>query len=159
MTEQQEQSEETGLLPSQDLDPSKEDDAHGHFRQISHTRTKKHAHTSLRCSPPLRFHPHTICILCTVMGSSPGRFIFTALIFVLLFRPCLISNNSGMHANKETPNGDLQRTWLFTPPTPFPKDQQKRIRHQKKAAHPGKKSVESVSTRFAVMVSTERRPF
>lgn len=32
MTEQQEQSEETGLLSTQDLDPSKEDDTHGHFR-------------------------------------------------------------------------------------------------------------------------------
>ncbi|KAM9408091.1 GRAM domain-containing protein 2A [Pholidichthys leucotaenia] len=32
MTEQQEQSEETGLLSTQDLDPSKDDDAHGHFR-------------------------------------------------------------------------------------------------------------------------------
>lgn len=34
MSEQQEQSEEAGLLPSQDLEPSKEDDAHGHFRQV-----------------------------------------------------------------------------------------------------------------------------
>ncbi|XP_030016535.1 GRAM domain-containing protein 2A isoform X2 [Sphaeramia orbicularis] len=32
MTEQQEQSEDTGLLPTQDLDPSKEDNAHGNFR-------------------------------------------------------------------------------------------------------------------------------
>ncbi|XP_075874958.1 GRAM domain-containing protein 2A isoform X4 [Nelusetta ayraudi] len=32
MSEQPEQSEEAGLLPSQDLEPSKEDDAHGHFR-------------------------------------------------------------------------------------------------------------------------------
>ncbi|XP_078140047.1 GRAM domain-containing protein 2A [Centroberyx gerrardi] len=32
MTEQQEQSEETGLLATQDLDPSKDDDTHGHFR-------------------------------------------------------------------------------------------------------------------------------
>ncbi|XP_056269560.1 GRAM domain-containing protein 2A-like isoform X2 [Pseudoliparis swirei] len=32
MTEQQEQSEETGLLPTQDLDHCKDDDAHGHFR-------------------------------------------------------------------------------------------------------------------------------
>lgn len=32
MTEPQEQSEDTGLLPTQDLDPSKEDDAHGNFR-------------------------------------------------------------------------------------------------------------------------------
>ncbi|XP_062281082.1 GRAM domain-containing protein 2A isoform X1 [Scomber scombrus] len=32
MTDQQEQSEETGLLSTQDLDPSKEDDTHGHFR-------------------------------------------------------------------------------------------------------------------------------
>ncbi|XP_063328223.1 GRAM domain-containing protein 2A isoform X3 [Pelmatolapia mariae] len=32
MTEQQEQSEETGLLSTQDLDPSKDDDTHGHFR-------------------------------------------------------------------------------------------------------------------------------
>ncbi|XP_044210705.1 GRAM domain-containing protein 2A isoform X3 [Thunnus albacares] len=32
MTEQQEQSEETGLLTTQDLEPSKDDDTHGHFR-------------------------------------------------------------------------------------------------------------------------------
>ncbi|XP_037304681.2 GRAM domain-containing protein 2A isoform X1 [Pungitius pungitius] len=32
MTEQQEQSEETGLLATQDLDHCKEDEAHGHFR-------------------------------------------------------------------------------------------------------------------------------
>ncbi|XP_017269758.1 GRAM domain-containing protein 2A isoform X2 [Kryptolebias marmoratus] len=32
MTEQQEQGEVTGLLSSQDLEPSKEDDTHGHFR-------------------------------------------------------------------------------------------------------------------------------
>ncbi|XP_013130196.1 GRAM domain-containing protein 2A isoform X3 [Oreochromis niloticus] len=32
MTEQQEQSEEIGLLSTQDLDPSKDDDTHGHFR-------------------------------------------------------------------------------------------------------------------------------
>ncbi|XP_022605418.1 GRAM domain-containing protein 2A-like isoform X2 [Seriola dumerili] len=32
MTEQQEQSEDTGLLSTQDLDPSKDDDTHGHFR-------------------------------------------------------------------------------------------------------------------------------
>ncbi|XP_033482935.2 GRAM domain-containing protein 2A isoform X1 [Epinephelus lanceolatus] len=32
MTEQQEQSEETGLLATQDLDHSKDDDTHGHFR-------------------------------------------------------------------------------------------------------------------------------
>ncbi|XP_034382289.1 GRAM domain-containing protein 2A isoform X3 [Cyclopterus lumpus] len=32
MTEQQEQSEETGLLPTQDLNHCKDDDAHGHFR-------------------------------------------------------------------------------------------------------------------------------
>ncbi|XP_067351908.1 GRAM domain-containing protein 2A isoform X1 [Channa argus] len=32
MTEQQEQSEETGLLSTQDLDPPKDDDTHGHFR-------------------------------------------------------------------------------------------------------------------------------
>ncbi|XP_037604458.1 GRAM domain-containing protein 2A isoform X2 [Sebastes umbrosus] len=32
MTEQQEQSEETGLIATQDLDHSKDDDAHGHFR-------------------------------------------------------------------------------------------------------------------------------
>uniref|UniRef100_A0A3Q1JD83 GRAM domain-containing protein n=1 Tax=Anabas testudineus TaxID=64144 RepID=A0A3Q1JD83_ANATE len=32
MTEQQEQSEEAGLLSTQDLDPSKDDDTHGHFR-------------------------------------------------------------------------------------------------------------------------------
>ncbi|XP_034077247.1 GRAM domain-containing protein 2A isoform X6 [Gymnodraco acuticeps] len=32
MTEQQEQSEETGLLSTQDLDHSKDDDTHGHFR-------------------------------------------------------------------------------------------------------------------------------
>lgn len=45
MSEQQEQSEEAGLLPSQDLEPAKEDDAHGHFRQVS-----KHAHR--RCAAP-----------------------------------------------------------------------------------------------------------
>ncbi|KAM6949906.1 GRAM domain-containing protein 2A isoform 1-T1 [Lycodopsis pacificus] len=32
MTEQPEQSEETGLLPTQDLDHCKDDDTHGHFR-------------------------------------------------------------------------------------------------------------------------------
>ncbi|XP_077941796.1 uncharacterized protein gramd2aa isoform X10 [Gasterosteus aculeatus] len=32
MTEQQEQSEETGLLATQDLDHCKDEDAHGHFR-------------------------------------------------------------------------------------------------------------------------------
>ncbi|KAM7014831.1 GRAM domain-containing protein 2A isoform 1-T1 [Tautogolabrus adspersus] len=32
MTEQQEQSEETGLISTQDLEPSKEDDTHGQFR-------------------------------------------------------------------------------------------------------------------------------
>nr|XP_043886503.1 GRAM domain-containing protein 2A isoform X4 [Solea senegalensis]XP_043886504.1 GRAM domain-containing protein 2A isoform X5 [Solea senegalensis] len=32
MTEQQEPSEETGLLSTQDLEPSKDDDTHGHFR-------------------------------------------------------------------------------------------------------------------------------
>ncbi|XP_029936791.1 GRAM domain-containing protein 2A isoform X3 [Myripristis murdjan] len=32
MTEQQEQIEETGLVSAQDLDPSKDDDTHGHFR-------------------------------------------------------------------------------------------------------------------------------
>ncbi|KAM4592332.1 GRAM domain-containing protein 2A isoform 5-T6 [Odontesthes bonariensis] len=32
MTEQQEQGEETGLVSTQDLDPSKDDDTHGHFR-------------------------------------------------------------------------------------------------------------------------------
>ncbi|XP_072236206.1 GRAM domain-containing protein 2A isoform X2 [Leuresthes tenuis] len=32
MTEQQEQGEETGLISTQDLDPSKDDDTHGHFR-------------------------------------------------------------------------------------------------------------------------------
>ncbi|XP_013857028.1 GRAM domain-containing protein 2 [Austrofundulus limnaeus] len=32
MTEQQEQGEVTGLLSSQDLEPSKDDDTHGHFR-------------------------------------------------------------------------------------------------------------------------------
>ncbi|KAM4597464.1 GRAM domain-containing protein 2A isoform 3-T3 [Fundulus diaphanus] len=32
MTEQQEQGEVTGLLATHDLDPSKDDDAHGHFR-------------------------------------------------------------------------------------------------------------------------------
>lgn len=37
MSEQQEQGEEPGLLSTQDLDPSKEDDAH--FRQLSHTPT------------------------------------------------------------------------------------------------------------------------
>lgn len=35
MTEQQEPAEETGLLSTQDLDPSKDDGTHGHFRQIS----------------------------------------------------------------------------------------------------------------------------
>ncbi|XP_061595412.1 GRAM domain-containing protein 2A isoform X3 [Cololabis saira] len=32
MTEKQEQAEETGLISTQDLDPSKDDDTHGHFR-------------------------------------------------------------------------------------------------------------------------------
>uniref|UniRef100_A0A3P8RWJ5 GRAM domain containing 2A n=1 Tax=Amphiprion percula TaxID=161767 RepID=A0A3P8RWJ5_AMPPE len=32
MTEQQEHSEETGLISTQDLEPSKDDDTHGHFR-------------------------------------------------------------------------------------------------------------------------------
>ncbi|XP_076012444.1 GRAM domain-containing protein 2A [Genypterus blacodes] len=32
MTEQQEQSEETGLLSTHDLEPHKDDDTHGHFR-------------------------------------------------------------------------------------------------------------------------------
>lgn len=35
MTEQQEQGEVTGLLSTHDQDPSKDDDAHGHFRQMS----------------------------------------------------------------------------------------------------------------------------
>lgn len=35
MTEQQEPAEDTGLLSTQDLDPSKDDGTHGHFRQIS----------------------------------------------------------------------------------------------------------------------------
>lgn len=84
MTEQQEQSEETGLVSTQDLDPSKDDDTHGHFRQISHTNT----HTVLQyllSFPALFFHPHTICILCMVMGCCPRRFIFTALILCFYF--------------------------------------------------------------------------
>ena len=40
MTEQQEQGEETGLISTQDLDPSKDDDTHGHFRQsLTHRHT------------------------------------------------------------------------------------------------------------------------
>lgn len=42
MTEQQEQGEEPGLVSTQDLDPSKDDD--GHFRQISHAHTRTRAH-------------------------------------------------------------------------------------------------------------------
>ncbi|XP_034077242.1 GRAM domain-containing protein 2A isoform X1 [Gymnodraco acuticeps] len=38
MTEQQEQSEETGLLSTQDLDHSKDDDTHGHFSISLHNR-------------------------------------------------------------------------------------------------------------------------
>lgn len=66
MTEQQEQSDEPGLAPAHDLDPSKEDD--GHVRQASLS------------------HTHAIC---AVMGSSPpggssflhlfGGFILAAL--------------------------------------------------------------------------------
>lgn len=52
MTEQQEQSEEAGLLSTQDLDPSKDDDTHGHFRQISHAQTRSALQHSLCLQAP-----------------------------------------------------------------------------------------------------------
>lgn len=64
MTEQQEHGEVTGLLSSHDLEPSKDDDTHGHFRQITHAQ-------------------HAICILCTVMGRSLGEIYFHSSYFVL----------------------------------------------------------------------------
>lgn len=62
--------------------------------------------TSFFFSPPP--HSRTICILCAVMGSSPWEILFSQqqLILLLLSQPCLILNNSSMHANKETANRD-----------------------------------------------------
>lgn len=118
MTEQQEQSEETGLLPSQDLDPSKEDDAHGHFRQISHTCTKTATLAVSPCS--FFFHPHTICILCMVMGSSPGRFIFTALILCFYFGH-VWSQTIVACTQTKRPQTEIYKGHCYLPP--FPKDQ------------------------------------
>lgn len=110
MSEQQEQSEEAGLLPSQDLEPSKEDDAHGHFRQVSSAQAQRRTHRL----PDLIFFsllltraPSASCARSWV--PAPGRFCFHSkqLILLLLSQPRLILNNSSMHANKETANRDL----------------------------------------------------
>lgn len=101
MTEQQEQSEETGLLSTQDLEPVKDDNTHGHFRQISHQHT--HCSATLAVflcsffSPTHHLHPvhgH---------GLQPLEIYFHSTYFALLFQLCLISNNSQtrMHAWKQ----------------------------------------------------------
>lgn len=113
MTEQQEQSEETGLVSTQDLDHSKDDDTHGHFRQISHTQTHTLFCNTCCLSMLFFFHPHTICILCMVMGYSPRRFIFTALILCFYFRCIWSQTIVACMQTKRTANRDSQRTLLF----------------------------------------------
>lgn len=84
MTEQQEQSEETGLVSTQDLDHSKDDDTHGHFRQISHTQT----HTlfcNTCCLSMLFFFTHTPSASCawswvTALGDLFSQHLFCAFI-------------------------------------------------------------------------------
>lgn len=111
MTEQQEQGEDAGLLSTRELDSSK-DDTQGHFRQTSLT----HISATLAVFPCSFFHPCTICILCTAMGYSPRRFIFTALILCFYFG-CIwsqtIVKRTCTYENKQSTIRDLQRRSLF----------------------------------------------
>lgn len=86
------------------------------------------------------------------MGSSPWEILFSQqqLILLLLSQPCLILNNSSMHANKETANRDfffLHRNRI--------KSKQIRlagwIRHREPpfCGRASTKCVKSSSTRFA----------
>ena len=87
MTEPQEHNEETGLIATQDLEPSKDDDTHGHFRQISHT----HIHTlfsSTCCISMLFLSPHTPSVSCaqswvTARGDLFSQHLFCAFISAL----------------------------------------------------------------------------
>lgn len=87
MSEQPEQSEEAGLLPSQDLEPSKEDDAHGHFRQVSRAQALRRTRRlpDLLSPPPsssLAHHLHPV----RGHGFQPlGDFVFTAATYFVTF--------------------------------------------------------------------------
>lgn len=88
MTEQQEQSEEPGLVSTQDLDPSKDDD--GHFRQISHTRTHIHIQTPTRHLHPVHSH-----------GFQPQEIHSFGTFLVLLFELHLLTSNSESHDSRD----------------------------------------------------------
>ena len=108
MTEQQEQSEETGLLSTQDLDHSKDDDTHGHFRQIPHTHTYTH---TLLCNTCCLF-TRTPSVSCawswvTTPGDLFSQHLFCA--FISAVFDVKQWSNMHTHARKETTNRDLQR--------------------------------------------------
>lgn len=87
MTEQQEHSEDSGLVSTQDLDPSKDDDSHGHFRQVSQTPSK----TCVRL-----IFPHAPSVSCARSWvTAPGRLLG----FMILFEIYLKSNNGQTHFN------------------------------------------------------------
>lgn len=109
MTEQQEQSEETGLLSTQDLDPSKDDDTHGHFRQNP-------THTNTHCSATLAVFPCCVFFFSTHHlypvhghGLQPSEIYFHSTNFVLLFQLYLMSNNGQKHAHTCTQKEPRQR--------------------------------------------------
>lgn len=85
MSEQQEQSEDAGLLPSQDLEASKEDDTHGHFRQVSARKTRATALRRARLflpPPSLVHHLHPV----HGHGFQPlGDFVFSAATYFVTF--------------------------------------------------------------------------
>ncbi|XP_054626693.1 GRAM domain-containing protein 2A isoform X1 [Dunckerocampus dactyliophorus] len=84
MTEQQEHTEETGLLATQDLDASKDDDAHGHLRfqlieELSYEDVKKcYRGSCVSCSDLLQAMDECVCVyganvLSLVQSSPPLR--------------------------------------------------------------------------------------
>ncbi|XP_061616942.1 GRAM domain-containing protein 2A isoform X3 [Phyllopteryx taeniolatus] len=84
MTEQQEHSEETGLLSTQDPDASKDEDAHGHLRfqlieELSYEDVKKcYRGSCVSCSDLLQAMDECVCVyganvLSLVQSSPPLR--------------------------------------------------------------------------------------
>ncbi|XP_057690244.1 GRAM domain-containing protein 2A isoform X1 [Corythoichthys intestinalis] len=87
MTEQQEHAEEPGLLPAQDVDASKDEDAHGHLRQflfhlieeLSYEDVKKcYRGSCVSCSDLLQAMDECVCVyganvLSLVQSSPPLR--------------------------------------------------------------------------------------
>lgn len=101
MTEQQEQSEETGVLSTQDLDPSKDDDTHGHFRQISHTHNY---HTALHRLLSLPYTPSVSCARSwvTARGDLFSQHVFCAFV------------SAGFDVNNGQICTQMHTKWLWT---------------------------------------------